>query len=139
MIFIILFASSFILLALFIFLKFSRLQKKESLQTRDEWFRIDLANTQKVAHTHVTLHMRRYIRNLLRTLLTWYRAMVRYIRASVRRKIQKTLHHYDEKNDPVPLKSSSVFLDDMHNHKETVRKARKKKEIHNDFPEEYQK
>lgn len=104
------------------------------LQRESKWFRIDLVTIYQWLDHHVRLRLRKRIRTVLKGLLSVYRFTIKEVRRLVRRKIQKTLHHYDEKNDPVNPLSPSRFLDDMHDHKKEVRKNNKTEGIHEDFP-----
>lgn len=136
MVFVILFFSSLTLLLLFVAWKSWRLNNK-TLQTNQEWFRMDVAEEYPPFDTALLRQtLRRHIRSLLKRALGWYQKLTHVLRMTIRKRIRKILMHYDEENDPLPSRprSKSKFLDEMHTHK-TISRG-KKQGLHSDFPNE---
>lgn len=136
MIYTILFATSLVLIILLISLKAWRGRHQGTLQTESEWFRIDLVKAHRALDHGLRTHSRSRIRRLLHGGLVLYQTFVAYVRSKLRRRIQKTLDHFAEENDPRPPSKRSTFLDDMHTHKEQLNGEHKANGIHSEFPEE---
>lgn len=132
---ILVFVVSLVLIVWLISFRMWKLGKSTSgLQSERDWFRIDLIKKQQELDRGLKSRTRPHIRAFLYRVLRRYQRIVFGLRKMVRRRIQKTLHHYHEKNDPVPTQPQSKFIEDIKIHKEGLRQNGTSNGIHHDFP-----